>query len=96
MPQQIHLESQDAPYATVKRKLGVQNAGMYCTNCSEFFAVAVSPPGVIKDAEFVSDGPLRFVCPLCETLQSRDPTEIFSLVLTEATKRRPPIPKTAH
>lgn len=91
----IHLASeQDEPHATVKRKLGALNVGLYCTHCAEFFALAVIDDGV--PIEVVSEGPIPFRCPMCGHLQRRDATEIAQIVLTESNKRRPPPPKGAH
>lgn len=89
----------ETPYATVKRRLGRINAGLYCTKCTEFFALFVVPDGQegMKDwVSFQSDGLPLFECPLCGHKQRRAPTEIGYIQLTEKTKRRPAPPSEAH
>ena len=93
----IHISAEgDTPYQPEKRQLGKYNVGFYCTNCQEFFALAVrdEPPG--EPIEFISDGEPLFECPFCHHRQRRQVSEIASLVLTEATKRKPPIPPGVH
>src|SRR5215469_3134692 len=77
----IHISSQgDKPHATQKR---------------QFFAFAVSDKPPPEPIEFISDDELLWECPLCHQ-QRRQAAEIVSLYLTEATKRKPPIPPGVH
>jgi hypothetical protein len=93
----IHLASSDTPLETVKRQLRKTNFGLWCIKCEEFFAVAVheGEPNAIQ-TKFESDGPIMFKCPFCSALQKREASEIIELKLTEALKRKPPRPATAH
>jgi hypothetical protein len=85
----LHIASTDKPYETVKRRLGITNAGLYCDKCGEFFAIAIFPPERPKvEIEFVSDGPVLFDCPLCHGRQSRQAAEIVQLVLKESNRRK--------
>jgi hypothetical protein len=89
----LHITSTDKPYPTVKRRLGIMNAGLYCDKCPEFFAIAIFPPEHSKpDLEFISDGPLLFVCPFCQQTQSRQASDIVQLTLRESTRRKPQTP----
>lgn len=85
----IHL-SGPGPQATVKRRLGKTNIGLYCDSCGEFFALAVSETGADPSVELTADELLEFECPLCHHQQHRQVTEIGQIHLTEATKRKPP------
>ena len=78
----IHISSQgDKPHATQKR---------------QFFAFAVSDKPPPEPIEFISDDELLWAGPLCHHQQRRQASEIVSLYLTEATKRKPPIPPGVH
>jgi hypothetical protein len=88
----IHLASNpDQPYGTVKRQWGKLNAGLYCSHCSEFFALAVVDPRQrpIPEVEYVAEGPLLFECPLCHQQQTREASEIAQLQLTAGNRRKP-------
>ena len=95
----IHLSSEgDSPHASVKRQIGKLNAGLYCTNCSEFFAVAViglEDKKKIENIEFKANGPVLFGCPFCHQGQRREVSEIGLVILTEGNKRKPP-PRRDH
>ncbi|MCB1394158.1 hypothetical protein, partial [Nitrobacter sp.] len=92
MVKTIVIAPGDIPNATVKRRVGKHNAGLYCKECAEFFAVAVYPDGADPDeVRFESSGLLAFACPFCEAFQKREASEIGTLLLTEGRKRRPPL-----
>ena len=95
----IHLSSEgDSPHASVKRQIGKLNAGLYCTNCSEFFAVVVvglEDKKKIENIEFRANGPVLFGCPFCHHGQRREVSEIGLVILTEGNKRKPP-PRRDH
>src|SRR5262249_862695 len=55
-----------------------------------------NPNAPSEPIEFISDGEPLFECPLCHHRQGRKVSEIVSLALTEATKRKPPIPPGVH
>ncbi len=74
----------DMPCPTVKRKVGVRNACLYCNACEQFFAVAFDEGRPMPDIEFISKDPLLFDCPLCHVRQTRWASEIFQTHLTEA------------
>ena len=93
----IHIKSGEVPNATVKRVHGTRNFGLYCSECKEFFAVAVRKPNEPElDIKFESDGPVCFQCPFCQKIQMRQTSEIASLILTEALKRKPKPPSDFH
>jgi hypothetical protein len=93
----MHISAQgDKPNATQKRQIGKYNWGFYCTKCNEFFAFAVADNPPAEPIEFISDGEPLWECPLCHHPQRRQVSEIASLYLTEATKRKPPIPPGVH
>ena len=93
----IHISAQgDKPTETQKRQIGKYNWGLYCANCTEFFAIAVRDGSPSEPIEFISDGEPLFECPFCHHRQRREVSEIAGLVLTEATKRKPPVPPGAH
>jgi len=98
----LHISAAgDKPFAGAKRQIGKLNAGLYCTKCGEFFALAVVKPGreaVMAAIEFTcddDDDPL-FECPFCHHQQRRPVTEIVRLQLTEATKRKRPPQTRVH
>jgi hypothetical protein len=89
----LHMASTDKPYPTVKRRLGIMNAGLYCDKCEEFFAIAIFPPEHPKqEIEFISDGPLLFDCPFCHQQESRQASEIVQFSLKESNRRKPQTP----
>jgi hypothetical protein len=97
MVTRIHISSEgEKPNETVKRQIGKYNWGLYCTKCDEFFAVAVADKLPSEPIEFISDGEPLFECPFCHHQQRRQVSEIAQLLLTEAAKRRPPVPPDAH
>jgi hypothetical protein len=86
-------------YPAEKRKLGRLNLGLYCTHCTEFFAVFVAPQGAEAEAASVVidlEPGVRFVCPMCQTEQERQSSEVAYLLLTPDNKRRPPPPRDAN
>ena len=93
----IHIASNAGVYPTVPRRLGKVNLGLWCDICHEFFAVAVvENPAATGPIEITSDGPVRFQCPFCAAPQSREPSEMIELKLTESLKHRPPRPSGSH
>jgi hypothetical protein len=84
----IHIDaSSDKPYASVPRQIGKHNAGVYCNQCREFFALAVvDRPLPVK---FVSNGKPVLQCTECGDQQRRDPSEIVWVVLSPANQRKP-------
>lgn len=91
----IHLSAEgDKPHKTVKRQVGKYNAGLYCVQCGEFFAAAVSDRK--PDITFISDGEKLFECPFCHHQQRRQVSEIAFFLLTEGLLRRPPRPAGLH
>jgi hypothetical protein len=87
----------NTPYPTVRRHLSTVNAGMYCSHCGEFFALAVSPPNTAPpDVEFTADGLLLFECPFCNRRQLREASEIVQIRLTQGNRRRPIAPINFH
>jgi hypothetical protein len=89
----LHMGSTNKPYPSVKRRLGIMNAGLYCNKCGEFIAIAIFPPENPKlEIEFISDGPLLFDCPFCHQPQSRQASEIVQLLLKESNRRKPQTP----
>jgi hypothetical protein len=89
----------NTPYQTVKRQLGSLNQGLYCNDCSEFFALSIIEKGKEQIADLVeikSDGKPLFECPFCHARQRREVSEIGYVQLTERNKQRPTPPRTAH
>ncbi len=79
----------DTPNEGVKRKLGAVNAGLYCNECNEFFAVAICKPDQnATNLSFKSNGDPMFECSMCGHKERRQPSEIAVLILTEELKRR--------
>jgi hypothetical protein len=88
---QLYLASnRDEPYAAVKREIGKYNVGLYCSQCSEFFALMVLDLDPPMRVEVVSEGPVLFECPLCHHSQLRETSEVIELVLTKKNKRKNP------
>ena len=87
----IHLATNPGePYRAVKRKMGKLNAGLYCEQCPEFFALAVVPKAAEHvPVEIVADGLILFECPFCKARQARDVSEIVQIRLTALNKRKP-------
>jgi len=84
----------DIPQKIEKRKLGIGNYGVYCTDeeCRQFFAMAVEKPDWDRKIEFKADPSneaLLMECPFCHSLQDHFAEEIELIHLTEARKRRP-------
>ena len=100
VPIVINISAQrDSPYPTVRRQVGSVNAGLYCRECAEFFALFVVPKGQERMKNWVSfesDGSPLFECPFCHHKQRRAPSEIGYIQLTEGTKRRPRPPPEAY
>lgn len=92
MVTRIHVSADgDKPNPGVKRQVGKTNIGLYCVACGEFFALAVAPAKA-PAVEIISDGDPLFECPFCHRLQRRQVSEIATILLTEAAKRRPDRP----
>jgi hypothetical protein len=89
MGNRIHISAEgETPCASVRRRVGKYNAGLYCVECSEIFAIAVADRQ--GDIEFISDGEPLFECPFCHQQQRRQPSEIAWFLLTEGRLRKPP------
>lgn len=95
MVNKIHVSAEgNNPHRSVKRQVGKYNAGLYCVDCSEFFALAIAEREIT--AEFISDGDPLFQCPFCNLIQRRQISEVGAFLLTEERLRRPPPPPGAH
>ena len=93
----IHLSSEgNKTHHAQKRQIGKYNWGLYCANCQEFFALAVTNEVPAESIEFLADGEPLFECPFCHHRQRRQVSEIAFLFLTDAMKRKPPIPPNVH
>jgi hypothetical protein len=93
MASTIHISAQgDEPIKTVKRQEGKYNFGLYCSRCTQFFALAVLNDPPVGGAEFKSDGEPLFACPFCHHRQRRQVSEIVQLFLVRGKKRTPSIP----
>ena len=73
----VVAKKSDKLYETVKREIGKFNIGLYCTSCSEFFALAVVDDA--RKGELIpikSVGTPLFECPFCHHQQRRQVSEI--------------------
>ena len=80
----VVAKKSDKLYETVKREIGKFNIGLYCTSCSEFFALAVVDDA--RKGELIpikSVGTPLFECPFCHHQQRRQVSEIARLHLTQ-------------
>ena len=93
MANKVHIPAQgDEPNKTVKRQEGKYNLGLYCSKCTQFFALAVLDNPLVGGVEFKSDGEPLFACPFCHHRQRRHVSEIAQVFLKRGAKRRPAIP----
>ena len=78
----VHISANgDEPVKTVKRQEGKYNFGLYCSKCTQFFALAVLDDLPMRGAEFTSDGDPFFVCPYCHHQQRRQVSEIVQVTI---------------
>ena len=53
MANKVHIPAQgDEPNKTVKRQEGKYNLGLYCSKCTQFFALAVLDSPLVGGVEF--------------------------------------------
>lgn len=84
----IHITAFDEPMASVKRRPGAFNVGIYC-RCGEFVAFSAAKPGQeAVEVEFAATQPILVICPFCKMVEHRRVEELHQLLLTRKNKRR--------
>src|SRR5262245_34015584 len=91
MARTVQFTAQGEPNKTVKRQTGRYNFGLYCSKCTQFFALVVLDRPPVGGVQFESDGEPLFACPFCHYRQRRQVSEIVQVFLMRGNKRRPPI-----
>jgi hypothetical protein len=88
MTKHVHISAFIEPLASVKRRHGAMNVGIYC-RCGEFISLSAAKPGQpAVDVEFTAVRPVLIACPFCKTEEHRHVEEIQQVLLTKQNKRR--------